>query len=109
MSHEILLNTKLALPWTWVIGRTEADRLVAEFLLEAPYLTDALPQAIARRLDSDAVLFHFKETREVRQGRFPFGVVNLTWSGAKEPSIGTQIEFFECWNHWETEGMQRVD
>ncbi|MDB5323422.1 MAG: hypothetical protein JWN40_5053 [Phycisphaerales bacterium] len=107
MQHEIPDDAAFLLPWTRITNPIEADRLVAEFLLEAPYLKDALPIAVAHRSDNDDVLFQFQETREVRQGGFSFGVVHLSWSGVEEPKIDQQIEFFECWSHWEAAGMRR--
>lgn len=107
MQDDIPDNAVFAAPWTPVADATEADRLTSEFLVEAPYLANAVPKAVAVRLDNNNVLFHFQATREVRQGGFPFGVVQLTWSGAEEPKIGQRIQFFECWSHWEFEGMKR--
>jgi len=90
-------------PWKAVTDPAEADRLGLEFLREAPYLADAMPLAVARRVDNDDVLFNFLEPKNVRQGGFPFGVVHLTWSGTQEQLMHQQIAFFECWNHWELE------
>jgi hypothetical protein len=88
------------LPWTRVSDWEEVDRLAAELSKEAPHLADGLPLAVARRVDNGDVLFNFLETRAVRQGGFPFGIVRLSWSGKPEPLIGQRIAFFESWSHW---------
>lgn len=92
-----------ALPWMRISNSDEADRLVAELLIEVPQLADALPLAVARRIDNGEVLFNFLEANAVHQGGFPFGMVHLTGSGKHEPTLGERIGFFECWSHWESE------
>jgi hypothetical protein len=94
---------EFALPWVRISDSKEADRLALELSKEAPHLHDALPLAVARRIDNDDVLFNFLEPSAVRQGGFPFGIVHLSWSGKPEPQIGQKIGFFECWSHWVSE------
>ena len=86
---------------------SEAARLVGELLLEAPDLVAANPRAVARRSDIGDVLFEFREANEVKAGGFPMAVISLSWSGKAEPKMFRRISYFECWSHWEAEGMER--
>lgn len=101
--HHVPKDAVFDEPWRAVTDPVEADCLGQELLREAPYLADALPLAVARRVDDDDVLYNFLEANAVSQGGFPLGVVHLTWSGKEEPLISQQIGFFECWNHWKFE------
>jgi hypothetical protein len=70
-------------------------------------LSQADPRTVALNQHTGAVLFWFKNTNEVKAGGFPFAVVLLNWDGMAEPEMSRRIESFECWSHWEIEGMAR--
>jgi hypothetical protein len=50
--------------------------------------------AIARRIDTDDVLF------ELTGVPFPYAEVHLTWSGRREPAQWTGVEFFSGLKDW---------
>lgn len=81
----------------------ERERLVREFLKRRPDLSDAAPEVVAKRFDTNTVLIHFRKPDQVKQGGFSFAVVALSMNEAAMP----EIAYFECWNHWEFEGMDR--
>ncbi len=110
--YEVPRDAKFVGPWVSLTGEfsspeddaavmLEYERLVREFVQEYPQIAAAMPEVVARRFDTNEILFHFGKPNEVKAGGYPFAVVSLTWSGKPETDFHRHIEYFEDWSHFE--------